>query len=662
MPSLFDQADFGTVNAEWDGALPPDVTHIRDLEIDFETAGLRWWAGEHPVGAGVALPDGSTYYLAWGHRGGGNNISEEAAKDWFRALRKKRITNTNVRFEVHQAREWGNIDFEAQECEVSDVSHYAALLDDRRQKFSQEVLVKDFLKDEAEEKVKVVNGIVLDGSQMAEYHASVVSVRARADVRQVQKLKKVMWPLLDAQDLQRVRALEDDVIYPVCEMERNAAVVDIPLLNQMATDAEQAYLRALWEIHRETGIANFNPNAQSSWLAMFKHEGIDPPLAATGRPTFKDVYLKRIDNKNIQLGRKAGKLADLLSKYLHKMQRVISSDGKLRYALHQLRSQKDEWSNSGEAGTISGRFASTEICEDEGWNQQQVMKVIKQWLNYGPDYIIRELFPAEDPNWLFFSADAMQIEYRLFAHYANNPAVIEAYQKNPEMSFHKFVWELIKPFKPDITYRQQKDLNFAKIYGAGLKKLALMLEFITEAQFEELNRTKARNDHPLLAKAKEVEDIYNRLLPEVGPLLRRASHLAMPYCSEFCRRHDELHRTVPHRGFVKTILGRRTRFETPHDRIHKAFNGVDQGSAADIMKQKLVELHRARKYTQLKLRWTVHDEVDGDIPDLEHAQRVGEILNRQSFPDLKVPILWEWKTGKTWRDCADEDPGREKAA
>jgi len=82
-------------------------------------------------------------------------------------------------------------------------------------------------------------------------------------------------------------------------------------------------------------------------------------------------------------------------------------------------------------------------------------------------------------------------------------------------------------------------------------------------------------------------------------------------------------------------------------------NGVIQGSAADIMKLKLVELYKTRKETGLILRMTVHDEVCGDVPDVESARKVDEVLNSQSgfVSELRVPILWDTKFGANWKEC-----------
>jgi DNA polymerase I-like protein with 3'-5' exonuclease and polymerase domains len=100
---------------------------------------------------------------------------------------------------------------------------------------------------------------------------------------------------------------------------------------------------------------------------------------------------------------------------------------------------------------------------------------------------------------------------------------------------------------------------------------------------------------------------------------------------------------------VTTLYGRRARFDNDAF-THAAINYVIQGSAADIMKAKLVELHKERKWTGFVMRQTVHDEVDGDATTPETADRVNEILNRQTF-DTKVPIVWQTRTGANWSEC-----------
>jgi len=637
-PDLFTGLTDHLPKSEWRPEPPPPLDNIHDIELDCETTGLRWWADDLPVGISIGLPDGRTQYLPWGHRAGGN-LDEAQVKRWaFRELRGKRITNLNTRFDIHMLRKWG-IDLDAQDNEVSDVSHYAALLDDHRYEFSLAALCKEFL-GPTEQKVKIVDGHELDQNRMHEYHAGTVAVRAVADVRQVRLLKQVFWPMLDAQGLQRVRKLEDEVIFPVCEMEKNGTLLDVELLNRWIDESEALFHRLVRDIYLETGVP-FTPSP-TGWAALFKIRGAvtTEVTAKTKRDSYSDHAVKVIKDPIIQKARLATKIKSLREKYLLKDKASIGPDGILRYALHQLRSKKDDGADETATGTISGRFSSTEILKGEGQNIQQRMKVAKQRESFGYDendashddeiFIIRKLH-IPPPGWLFLSADAKQIEYRLFAHYANNPRVMQAYADDPDLKFHHFMQnEVLKPRKPDISYAQTKNLNFANIYGAGIIKKAVMLGFISESEAAEIRAAKRWND-PRLETTKEINQVYQHEMPEVPKLLARAGSLAEV------------------RGYVKTLLGRRMRFPDKQ-RLHKALNGVIQGTAADINKQKLVDLHRARKYTGLVMCFTVHDEVDGYVPARENADRVAEVLDAQSIP-LRVPILWDVGCGPNWAHC-----------
>jgi DNA polymerase I-like protein with 3'-5' exonuclease and polymerase domains len=118
---------------------------------------------------------------------------------------------------------------------------------------------------------------------------------------------------------------------------------------------------------------------------------------------------------------------------------------------------------------------------------------------------------------------------------------------------------------------------------------------------------------------------------------------------------------------VKTVLGRRARFKPcpKHEwagpekgsycggcpRLHSALNRAVQGTAADVNKEKLVDLYRERKALGLILRMTIHDEAVADVPDLVAAQEAAAILDRQpERTELKVRILWDAKVGKNWKD------------
>ena len=81
------------------------------------------------------------------------------------------------------------------------------------------------------------------------------------------------------------------------------------------------------------------------------------------------------------------------------------------------------------AGTVTGRFSSTAIGRKEGINIQQVMSPGRQTETFGTDhFLIRLLHKPSSGKWI--SADAAQIEYRLFAAEARNPRALKAYEEN----------------------------------------------------------------------------------------------------------------------------------------------------------------------------------------------------------------------------------------
>src|SRR5206468_3485554 len=117
---------------------------------------------------------------------------------------------------------------------------------------------------------------------------------------------------------------------------------------------------------------------------------------------------------------------------------------------------------------------------------------------------IRRLFmPADGRLWV--SADAKQIEYRLFAHLANNPTIIEAFRKNPDIDYHGVVTEMVHTLaQADMPRVLVKNVNFARIYGAGVRKIARML-----------GKTET--------EARAFLAAYDRAFPEVAPLIQRVS-------------------------------------------------------------------------------------------------------------------------------------------
>ena len=176
------------------------------------------------------------------------------------------------------------------------------------------------------------------------------------------------------------------------------------------------------------------------------------------------------------------------------------------------------------------------------------------------------------------------------------------------------------------------------IYGGGLSKLALQLGLISKRQHAELEREYkdkqygVPRSHPLLKNALKIKEAYEKALPEVKSLSKLARELAAD------------------RGFVKDWLGRRARFINGKGG-HGALNAVIQPGAAEVMKFKMVEVHKRRRELGVTPRMTIHDDWLGDCDGPESVKKLSALMNEQTC-EFRVKILWDVRASWTnWAAC-----------
>lgn len=675
--------------ADWQPPALPQLDAFDEVIIDLETDGLRWWGDNRLIGAGLRTPDGQTRYLPIRHKVG-PNIPEEQFFEWCRReLRGKRVLNIRTKFDLHMFRA-DSIDLEAQGCTFGDVAHYAALLDDHRVKFNQHDLVRDFVKYLPPDagKITEVNGFKLNPTKFAEYPAGLVAPRAESDVQMVHLLREVMWPQLTAQDLHRVRAVEDQIIPVVVEMEHNGAPLDVELLDRWVREATADMEAALLDIKRLTGVDMKTPNNHADTMRIFNILNIQPPEDPEDKDkiSFADALLKPIEHDAIQRLRAARQLASLLSKFLIKYQRSTVRDGILRFELHQLPYQKDDKKQGGfgedMGGAVSGRFSSAAPSKDEGANIQQVfgVDIQKKFRPFTAKYLVKKLFIPDrkaHPNAVYVNADASQLQLRIFAHYGEDPKIIEAYRSDLDwraidaraeakraaglplgkedrlVDFHDMVGAMVLEYAhKELIRTHTKNVNFAQVFGAGIRKMAAQIGVPPE-QIPDADEP-LESGGPLFQEVVKLSATYHSLFPGVKPLLAKTSHLAMPEHrtgKRACRRECRLlmAQGYPHRGWVRTIDGRRARFNVG-DRYYSALNRVIQGTEADVIKRVLVAVHLERHQLGLTERFTVHDALAGDLHDPSSLRTFKETLNVQRI-EMKVPILWEVGAGANWAEA-----------
>ena len=127
---------------------------------------------------------------------------------------------------------------------------------------------------------------------------------------------------------------------------------------------------------------------------------------------------------------------------------------------------------------------------------------------------------------------------------------------------------------------------------------------------------------------------------------------------------DNAIRQCQEKGFVTTLLNRRRyipEINSPNESMkqfaqRQAINTPVQGSAADLMKLAMIDIHREIKKRKLssQILITVHDELVPDVPNKEKDEIVELLRERMEHPlELSVPIKVSVKTGANWLETKE---------
>ncbi|NOS55564.1 MAG: DNA polymerase I [Cyclobacteriaceae bacterium] len=240
---------------------------------------------------------------------------------------------------------------------------------------------------------------------------------------------------------------------------------------------------------------------------------------------------------------------------------------------------------------------------------------------------IRSAFVPRSKDFLFMSADYSQIELRIAASFAKDETMIEAFRLGRDIhttTAAKVFKVEIDKVTPDMR-RKAKEVNFGILYGSTAFGLAQNLNIsrteaaeIIESYFKEFAAIKRYMDDSInLAREKEY----------VETILGRRRYL-----------RDINSRNISTRGFAE----------------RNAINAPIQGSAADIIKIAMINIHRwlQKEKLQTKMILQVHDELVFDLhqDEIEIVKpKIKELM--KSAVILDVPMEVEVGVGKNWLEA-----------
>ena len=390
------------------------------------------------------------------------------------------------------------------------------------------------------------------------------------------------------------------------QIERNGVLIDSVILQKQSHEIGEKLIG----LEKEAFILADQPFNLSSPKQLreilFEKLNIKPlKKTPTGTPSTSEEVLKilALDYPLPKLILEHRSLSKLKTTYTDKLPRMINqATGRVHTSYNQ-------------AVAITGRLASSDP------NLQNIP------IRTAEGRKVREAFIAPQGSKIL-SSDYSQIELRIMAHLSQDERLIEAF--NNDEDIHKITaGEIFNTSIKNITNEQRryaKVINFGLIYGMSPFGLAKNLN---------IERSAAQN----------YIDRYFTQYPSVRQYM------------------DDAKQTAKEKGYVETFFGRRLWLPEINGSNgisraaaeRAAINGPMQGTAADLIKLAMVEVHNWIKndpQIKGKMIMQVHDELVFEVPDGEvelFKETVPKLM--KNVASLSVPLIADIGAGLNWEQA-----------
>jgi len=423
------------------------------------------------------------------------------------------------------------------------------------------------------------------------------------------QLKHKLWPMVEASGLQHLYSeIEEPMIGVLAEIEQAGVRIDTDALAEYAVELNRRLAELEAAIRTEAGEASLNVNsARQLGEVLFGRMRIaeKPKMTRTKQFCTDEEYLQGFAHKHriVDLILEYRGVKKLLSTYVEALPQLVNrSTGRIHTSFNQ-------------AVTATGRLSSANP------NLQNIP--VREEMGRR----IRKAFIPSDDDHLLLSADYSQVELRLMAHLSGDESLIAAFEHGEDIHAATAARLFGKPLG-EVTpeeRRRAKTANFGIIYGISAFGLSQRLEIPRK-------------------EAREIIDGYFASYPKVKEYMERVVERA---------RAD---------GYVSTIFGRRRYLNDIASQNavarglaeRNAVNAPIQGSAADIMKIAMIEVHRrfAAEGIRSRVILQVHDELVVDMLRSEQEQVVRIVTEAmESAASLKVRLIAEAGVGRNWLEA-----------
>ncbi len=449
-----------------------------------------------------------------------------------------------------------------------------------------------------------------DEVSMADLEPEAISDYAAEDADFTLRLTEHLEPEIESLSLGKVLyEIECPLIEVLVDMEREGITLDVARLGEQQVELEKAVGVLEREVYEAAG-EEFNIGSPKQ-LQVILFEKLGLPVihkTKTGRSTSAEV----LDELSTQvpdqplpaLVLEYRTFSKLLSTYITALPKLVHpATGRLHTDFRQ-------------TVAATGRLSS------EKPNLQNIP------IRSEVGRRIRRAFRPNREGDVFLSADYSQIELRLLAHICGDETLVKTLRDGEDI--HATVAAKIHGKDPaDVTREERsaaKAVNFGVIYGMGAFGLARDLKI------------------PVAAAKTFIEAFFEQF----------------PGVKRFIEETKESARET---GEVRTLFGRRRPVPEIQSRLPRerargerfAVNSVVQGSAADVIKKAMIDIHRSieERNSPARILLQIHDELLLEVPESlleveqEHLRRcMEEVIT------LDVPLLVSASSGSDWYDAS----------
>jgi DNA polymerase-1 len=422
------------------------------------------------------------------------------------------------------------------------------------------------------------------------------------------QLHHVLWPKMQAiPPLVKVYSELEMPLLPVLNtLERNGVNIDIWMLQQQSDNMARQIEELEKQAHEAAGQAfNLGSPKQLQEILYDKQNLPVKKKTPKGAPSTAEEVLQELADEGYELPQiimNYRGLSKLKSTYTDKLPLMVNkTTGRVHTSYHQ-------------AVTATGRLSSSDP------NLQNIP------IRSENGRRIREAFVASD-GYVLLAADYSQIELRIMAHLSGDESLLQAFAKGEDIHRH----------------------TASEIFGLSLDEVS--------------------SDQRRSAKAINFGLIYGMSAHGLSKQLGIERHQAADYMNTYFERYPGVRRYMDNtreqakkQGYVETIFGRRLYLPEINASNgmrrqyaeRTAINAPMQGSAADIIKRAMIDIHNwlCGADTGIRMIMQVHDELVFEVPkdQLDMAKTTIEQF-MMNAADLKVPLEVGLGTGDNWEQA-----------